>query len=142
MKKIVMLTFVLLAAVATQVVAQSAHPAYLHALSDLRAARWMIEHRPGDWTTTVDETAAVRKIDDAINEIKKASIDDGKDLNDHPKDEINEHKGRLTKALEWLRKARMDIEKDEDNDFAKGLRKRAFYHIDEAIRLTEKARLG
>jgi len=24
------------------------HPAYLHALEDLRAARWMIEHRPGD----------------------------------------------------------------------------------------------
>ena len=23
------------------------HPAYLHALSDLRAARWLIEHRPG-----------------------------------------------------------------------------------------------
>ena len=24
------------------------HPYYLHALSDLRAARWMLEHRPGD----------------------------------------------------------------------------------------------
>ncbi len=23
------------------------HPAYLHALSDLRAARWLIAHRPG-----------------------------------------------------------------------------------------------
>ena len=24
------------------------HPAYLHALTDLRAARWNLEHRPGD----------------------------------------------------------------------------------------------
>ena len=24
------------------------HPFYLHALSDLRTARWMLEHRPGD----------------------------------------------------------------------------------------------
>ena len=24
------------------------HPYYLHALSDLRTARWMLEHRPGD----------------------------------------------------------------------------------------------
>ena len=24
------------------------HPGYLHALSDLRAARWNLEHRPGD----------------------------------------------------------------------------------------------
>src|SRR5260370_4858515 len=31
------------------------HPYYLHALSDLRAARWMIEHRPGNWAQTVDE---------------------------------------------------------------------------------------
>lgn len=123
--------------------AQKEHPAYLHALSDLRAARWMIEHRPGDWKTTEDEVAAVKRIDLAIEEIKKAAIDDHKDINDHPRaDEINEHRGRLIKAIEWLRKARTDIEKDEDNDFAKGLRKRAIIHIDEAIRLTEKARQG
>ena len=31
------------------------HPHYLHALSDLRAARWEIEHRPGNWTLSIDE---------------------------------------------------------------------------------------
>jgi hypothetical protein len=140
MKKIALLLFV--SAIATSAMAQN-HPAYLHALSNLRGARWMIDHRPGNWTTTMDETAAVREIDAAINDIKQASIDDGKNLNDHPKvEEINQHQGRLTKAIEWLRKARAEIEKNEDNDFAKGLRKRAFVHIDEAIRLTEKARQG
>ncbi len=141
MKKIALLLVVFTTSLLTGAMAQGAHPAYLHALSDLRAARWMIEHRPGDWVASEDEHAAVRKIDDAIGEIKKAAIDDGKDINDHVKaQEVNEHKGRLGKALEYLRKARADIEKDEDNDFAKGLRKRAFMHIDEAIRLTEKAR--
>ena len=47
---------------------QPQHPYYLHALSDLRAARWMIEHRPGDWQQTMDEQQAVRRIDAAINE--------------------------------------------------------------------------
>src|ERR1700734_745230 len=53
------------------------HPYYLHALSDLRAARWMIEHRPGNWAQTQDEIEAVHRIDAAIGEIKKASIEDG-----------------------------------------------------------------
>lgn len=44
----------------------------------------MIEHRPGDWQRTDDEAVAVTQIDEAIEEIKKASIDDGKDLADHP----------------------------------------------------------
>ena len=124
-----------------QVYAQNGHPGYLHALSDLRAARWMINHRPGNWRTTADEDAAIRKIVDAIREIKKASIDDGKDIDDHAMaDEINDHAGRLQKAIEWLRRARADISQYEDNVFARGLRRRAFAHIDDAIRLTDKAR--
>ena len=117
-----------------------AHPYYLHALSDLRAARWMIEHRPGNWTQTVDEVHAVKEIDAAINEIKKASIDDGKDINDHPKvDEHPDHAGRLHDAADFLRKARNDIGKDEDNKFAQGLQGRAYMHIDEAINSTKRA---
>ncbi len=116
------------------------HPHYLYALSDLRAARWMIEHRTGDWQRTVDEVAAVKQIDEAISEMKKASIDDGKDINDHPKaEEISNHVGRLHAAVEYLKKAHKDVNKDEDNRFAEGLQKRALEHINEAIRLTEKA---
>jgi hypothetical protein len=111
MKKIALLLFVFTITIFTGAKAQS-HPAYLHALSDLRAARWMLEHRPGDWKQTEDEISAVKKIDDAIGEIKKAAIDDGKDLNDHPAaQEINEHAGRLKKAMEYLQRARGDIEK-------------------------------
>lgn len=116
------------------------HPYYLHALSDLRAARWMIEHRPGNWQQTVDEIEAVHRIDAAIGEIKKAAIEDGKNLEDHPKvDERNDHDGRLHVALDFLRKARQDISHDEDNRFAQGLQGRAYGHIDGAINAIKKA---
>jgi hypothetical protein len=116
------------------------HPYYLHALSDLRAARWMIEHRPGNWVQTQDEMEAVRRIDKAINEIKKASIEDGKNLGDHPPvDELPDQAGRLHKALDFLRKARLDISHDEDNAFAQGLQARAYDHIDGAIGAVKRA---
>jgi hypothetical protein len=110
------------------------HPAYLHALSDLRAARWLIEHRPGDWAQEADEHEAVHHIDVAISEIKGAAIDDGKNLNDHPPvDEHPDHRGRIHEALQFLRKARADISREDDNAYASGLRDRAIGHIDEAI---------
>lgn len=116
------------------------HPAYLHALSDLRAARWMLDHRPGNWKVLDDESVAIRQIDMAIDEIRKASIDDGKDVNWHPKmDEHPDHPGRLRDAAMYLHKAHEDVNKDEDNNFAKGLRNRALMHIDASIQATEKA---
>jgi len=76
------------------------HPAYLHALSDLRSARWLIEHRPGDAAQMADEAEAVRQIDAAINDIKQAAIDDGKNLADHPPvDARLDQRGRIHEAL-------------------------------------------
>jgi hypothetical protein len=109
------------------------HPAYLHALSDLRAARWLIEHRPGDWVQTNDEMVAIQQIDGAINDIKKAAYDDGKNLNDHPPlDTHPDNRGRIHQALGYLGKARADIAREEDNAYADGLRDRAIKHIDAA----------
>jgi hypothetical protein len=125
---------------ATVKVERAEHPYYLHALSDLRAARWMIEHRPGNWERTVDEMEAVKQIDAAIGEIKRAAIDDGKDLAYHPAvDEPNEHDGRLHNAMEFLKKSRQDIGRDEDNLFAEGLQARAYNHIDAAIVAVRRA---
>ena len=116
------------------------HPYYLHALSDLRAARWMLDHRPGNWQTSVDEAEAIRRIDAAIGEIKKAAIDDGKNIGDHPQvDEHPDRPGRLHEALDFLMKARDDIGKEEDNKFAQGLKARALMHIGEAINATQRA---
>lgn len=110
------------------------HPAYLHALSDLRASRWLIEHRTGDWAQTGDEIRSVREIDAAIGELKRAAYDDGKDANYHPQvDEIPDHRGRLHAAIDYMRKARSEIAREEDNQYADHLRDHAIHHIDEAL---------
>ncbi|HVW69247.1 MAG TPA: hypothetical protein VHB68_09745 [Steroidobacteraceae bacterium] len=116
------------------------HPYYLHALSDLRAARWLVEHRPGDAAVSGQEDVAVTEIDKAINEIKKAAIDDGKDTHDHPPVQgPNDRPGRLHKALEILHKVHGDVAREEDDPMTRGLRDRAIGHIDEAIHATEHA---
>jgi hypothetical protein len=116
------------------------HPAYLHALTDLRTARWMLEHRPGDAAVSGQEDVAVGEIDAAIGEIKHASIDDGKDIHDHPKvDAPADSRGRLHKAVELLRKTRADVAREEDDPAVRGLRDRAVGHIDGAIHATEHA---
>jgi tetratricopeptide (TPR) repeat protein len=116
------------------------HPAYLHALSDLRAARWMIDHRPGNWQQSIAEKEAVAQIDQAIDLIRKASIDDGKNINDHPAvDERPDRAGRLQSAADFLEKARSDVNQEEDNHFANGLKDGSFKHISEALTWTKHA---
>src|SRR5580658_7324054 len=116
------------------------HPYYLHALTDLRAARWLLEHRPGDARVSGHEDEAIGAVDAAINEIKHAAIDDGKDIHDHPGvDAPAEYGGRLHRASEILHKTRNDVAREEDDPALRGLRNRAVGHIDEAIRQTDRA---
>lgn len=116
------------------------HPYYLHALSDLRAARWLLEHRPGDAAVSGQEDVAITEIDKAIGEIKRASIDDGKDIHDHPPVQgVPDRPGRLHKAAELLRKVHGDVAREEDDPMTRGLRDRAVGHIDEALHATEHA---
>jgi hypothetical protein len=108
------------------------HPAYLHALSDLRLARAYLDQIA--WPPVQrDEEHAIREIDAAIGEIKRASIDDGKNLEDHPQiDARLGPDGRFRKALELLDKAHNDTARAEDVPQARGMRDRAVHHIDEA----------
>jgi len=115
------------------------HPAYLHALTDLRHARAHLE-RPDGGELREQEKKAIHEIDEAINEIKKASIEDGKDLNDHPPvDAHMDWRGRLHRALELINKAHDDVAHEEDNQFAQGLQQRALLHIDKAHHHVEEA---
>src|SRR5271163_2689240 len=115
------------------------HPAYLHALTDLRTARAHLQ-RPDGGELKEQEKKAIHEIDEAINEIKKASIDDGKDLNDHPPVDAGlAWPGRLHRALELLDKAHHDVSEEEDNGFAQGLQQRAILHIDKAHHHVEEA---
>jgi hypothetical protein len=115
------------------------HPAYLHALTDLRTARWFLNHQPGDAKVYGDEDVGIQEIDAAIGEIKRAAIDDGKDLNDHPKVDVNEHGSRLLKAIETLNKAKSDLAQEEDNPTIHELRHRAEEHIERAIKAADRA---
>jgi hypothetical protein len=86
------------------------------------------------------EKKAIHEIDEAINEIKKASIDDGKDINDHaPVDAGLDWRGRLHRSLELVNKAHNDVAQEEDNAFAQGLQQRALEHIDKAHHHIEEA---
>jgi hypothetical protein len=130
------------AAAATPAAKQAAppakHPYYLHALADLRDARAHLQKQGGDKQMQWDEKAAIVEIDHAIQEIKKAAIDDGKNVDDHVAIDIHQARaGRLHAALDDLKQARNDVDKEEDNAFANGLKARALHAIDEAIRLAE-----
>jgi hypothetical protein len=114
------------------------HPAYLHALTDLRHARAHLENQAATYHMDKEERHAIEEIDKAIWEIKNAAIDDGKNLNDHPPvDAQMDRAGRFHRALELLDKAHNDIAREEDDPSVRGLRDRAIRHIDEAHRIVD-----
>ena len=116
------------------------HPAYLHALTDLRAARWNLEHRPGDAAVSSQEDVAIVEADRAIHEAKTAAMEDGKNIEDHPQEDAHlDRPGRLHHALELLRKAKDDVAREEDNPETRNLRNRIVEHTDLAIEATKKA---
>ena len=116
------------------------HPAYLHALSDLRAARHYL-HDGWAWgPVRHDDDAAIREIDAAIGEIKHAAIDDGKgDADPFPIDHSLTPHDRFRKANELLASAHHDLDRAEDVPESRGLRNRAIGHIDAAHQVVDNA---
>jgi hypothetical protein len=115
------------------------HPAYLHALSDLRDARAHLERLASD-PVNQEEDNAVIAIDKAIDEIKRAAIMDGKNIADHmPVDTHLPLRGRFHKALDLLNKAKADVSGEEDQPDTQGLQMRVIHHIDEAHRSVKHA---
>jgi hypothetical protein len=129
----------LLAAVPTWADNPGRHPAYLHALSDLRDARAHLEHF-GSEPVNQEEEHAIAQIDKAINEIKQAAIMDGKDIQDHkPVDAHMQRTGRFHKAMELLDKAKQDVSGEEDQPDTQGLQMRVIHHIEEARHSVKRA---
>jgi len=115
---------------ATPAHAQS--PAYLHALSDLRQARGWLESdsRPA---MAAERRHAIEEINHAIDEVKKAATDDGK--NDHftpPPQSAGNPSAPLHSALTLLDEAHGDIARGHDRPENLDLQARALQHIDEA----------
>jgi hypothetical protein len=110
----------------------AAHPQYLSAISDLRYARALL-YRP-DWRDVMrDQRAAVDEIDHAINEAKRAAIDDGKNIDNHPPiDRGLGWEGRFRKAMELLDSASRDLSFEEDNRNAAAWRGAAMRNVQNA----------
>jgi hypothetical protein len=116
------------------------HPAYLHALSDLRAARHYLNDGWAWEPVRRDDNAAIREIDAAIREIKLAAIDDGKGVSDpFPIDRHLSAHDRFRKANELLFSAHNDLAKAEDVPQSRGLRDRAIGHVDIAHHIVDNA---
>jgi hypothetical protein len=112
------------------------HPGYLHAMSDLRTAYWLVEHEDSDDRGLYRaERDAMGDIRAAYLELKDASIVDDKDIDDQPPPDMDyyDHSGRLHHAMDLLMHARHDISGEERDRAARGLRNRALVHIDEGV---------
>jgi hypothetical protein len=115
------------------------HPHYLHALSDLRAARAHLDKLAMNEHRDELEQKAIDHIDAAIRTIKEASIDDHKNLNDHPP--VDAHitrSDRYRKALELLDSAHRDVTMEEDTAKSQGLQGRVIEEVDKAHHLVEE----
>jgi hypothetical protein len=116
------------------------HPAYLHALSDLRAARHYLNDGWA-WTPEMhDDDVAIQQIDAAIDEIKRSAVDDGKGLNDRVA--INTHLSpheRFQKAKDLLSTVQNDLSRAEDMPSSRGLKERAIGHVNEAHKIVAAA---
>ena len=115
------------------------HPAYLHARTDLRTAQMLM--RVHDEPNVMRNLrAADEEIEAAIREVDRAAVIDRKDLEDHPRADVNlDRPGRLRKTVELLRSSRRDLGREEDNGAARGWRDAAYRHIDAALEHVHRA---
>jgi hypothetical protein len=112
--------------------APGAHPAYLHALSDLRMARALLSGWSSPFISQQMQDA-VSEIERAIRDISEAAISDGKNIDDHPPIDAGiDNRNRLVRAHEILNKAYADIDERETNKADMALRSRALGHISKA----------
>jgi hypothetical protein len=118
------------------------HPAYLRAMSDLREAYWLVDHQ--DTLNPIkrdEERHAAGAIRGAYRTLKDASIVDNKNIYDQPPPDMNfpDRAGRLHRAMDLLRDAHNEVNREEDDPAARGFKGRALVQIDNAARATDAA---
>jgi hypothetical protein len=108
------------------------HPRYLNAISDLRYARALLWRQ--DWRDVMrDQRAAIEEIDRAIDEAKRAAIDDGKNIDDHPPIDVRlGWEDRFRKAMELLDSSQRDLSYEEDSRHAAAWRSASLAHVQRA----------
>jgi hypothetical protein len=130
-----LLAFVML----SQAPAQAQFPAYLHAISDLRTARAYLEQDTRSHGAGARHHA-IEQIDKAIDEMKKAAIDDGKNPWHTPPPQSGGDPGMpVHSAIRLLNEAHGDVARGQDSPENRGLQVRSLKHIDEARKALEEA---
>jgi hypothetical protein len=128
----------LTAPVPSQAQENGRHPAYLHALSDLRLMRSYLDRLTPSEQIDDESQQAIGEIDAAISAIKEASFEDHKNIHDHaPIDARITATDRFHKAREAGNAAWHDLDGEEDNDYAHGLKHRAMDHIERANHIVD-----
>jgi hypothetical protein len=121
-----------LAVFMTATPAQAQEPHYLHALSDLRTARDYIQYDRGQFNG--ERRHAVDEINKAIEEIKHAAWDDGKNTQFAPPAQgVTTGWAPMHQAIHWLAEAKRAVAQGVDTPQNQGLRDRALFHITEAL---------
>lgn len=117
------------------------HAHYIHALSDLRAAQWQIDHRrPEDGEVREDEQVSSDEVAIAIRAVSDAAYREGKDLGfQPPPDAPMAYDGRLHAAIDLLRAAHNDLAMPEDDPVARGQQRSAVLRVDAALHAAQRA---
>ncbi len=125
-----------LAIFVTATPAQAQEPHYLHALSDLRTARDYIQFDRGQFGG--ERRHAVEEINKAIEEIKHAAWDDGKNTQFAPPAQgVTTGWAPMHQASKWMVQARTHVAEGVDTPQNQGLRDRAIFHVDKALRIIQ-----
>jgi hypothetical protein len=122
---------------------QPGEPHYLHALSELRTARDYIQYDRGAPHGELRHHA-VDEINKAIDEVKHAAWDDGRNTKFAPPDRgVTQGWAPIHQATHWLMDAKGHVAEGVDNAQNAGLRERIIFHIDDAVHtLMDLQRLG
>lgn len=117
------------------------HPHYIHAMSDLRAAQWQIDHRrPEDGEMREDKLIASDEVAAAIHSATVAAAADAKYLGwNPPADAPPAYDGRLRAAIDLLRAAHNDLALPEDDPAARDHQRLAIFRVDAALHAAERA---
>jgi hypothetical protein len=129
--------FATLAILAAATPAHAQEPHYLRALSQLRTARDYIQsdHRQGFGP---QRHQAVEEINKAIEEIKHAAWDDGKQTQfAPPAPGVTDPWAPMHEAKNWLDAAHSEVQSGVDRPENNGLRERANQHIWAAHQIVE-----
>jgi hypothetical protein len=117
------------------------HPAYLHAMSDLRFARALLAV-PEEYNAIPAQRRAIDRIDHALGDLRHAAYADEMPPFETPPVDVSRPRiDRVREANRALDRARADIDRFESNGFADGWRDAARRDID-AARADARTELG